>query len=283
MRLARRRRRHGWKMAAFPLEAFDFANLTRDGGRFGAEALAAMGAVPMLTSPAPASLTADHRPASDAPKPTEIGANIAVPHPGRAPTRHPPGPRLDGVAGSRPAWPMRGDLRRLFHGHGGDAATRSCCFRAAKSAGGAVMKSDAAGRWAWRGGSPRAACGPACPTCAPGALLWPAPAPLKDMDIGGMRLSVVPSAQAARLLDPSRYRAAKMSSVALIDYGSGNLASAAKALARASADTGHEIIVTAIPNCKEPSASCCRASALRPIACAAWPPCRAWSMLREKS
>jgi glutamine amidotransferase len=39
-----------------------------------------------------------------------------------------------------------------------------------------------------------------------------------------------------------------MPSVALIDYGSGNLASAAKALARAAADTGHEIIVTADPS-----------------------------------
>jgi glutamine amidotransferase len=35
--------------------------------------------------------------------------------------------------------------------------------------------------------------------------------------------------------------------VALIDYGSGNLASAAKALARAARDTGHDIIVTARP------------------------------------
>jgi glutamine amidotransferase len=39
-----------------------------------------------------------------------------------------------------------------------------------------------------------------------------------------------------------------MPSVALIDYGSGNLASAAKALARAAADTGHEIVVTADPS-----------------------------------
>ena len=38
-----------------------------------------------------------------------------------------------------------------------------------------------------------------------------------------------------------------MASVALIDYGSGNLASAAKALARAAADTRHEIVVTADP------------------------------------
>ena len=38
-----------------------------------------------------------------------------------------------------------------------------------------------------------------------------------------------------------------MASVALIDYGSGNLASAAKALARAAADTKHEIVVTADP------------------------------------
>ena len=36
--------------------------------------------------------------------------------------------------------------------------------------------------------------------------------------------------------------------VALIDYGSGNLASAAKALARAAADTKHQIITTADPD-----------------------------------
>jgi glutamine amidotransferase len=35
--------------------------------------------------------------------------------------------------------------------------------------------------------------------------------------------------------------------VALIDYGSGNLASAAKALARAGAGTGHQIVTTADP------------------------------------
>jgi glutamine amidotransferase len=35
--------------------------------------------------------------------------------------------------------------------------------------------------------------------------------------------------------------------VALIDYGSGNLASAAKALARAAAGTGHQIVTTADP------------------------------------
>ena len=34
---------------------------------------------------------------------------------------------------------------------------------------------------------------------------------------------------------------------ALIDYGSGNLASAAKALARAASDTGQEIVTTADP------------------------------------
>jgi glutamine amidotransferase len=36
--------------------------------------------------------------------------------------------------------------------------------------------------------------------------------------------------------------------VALIDYGSGNLASAAKALARAARDTGHEILTTDRPD-----------------------------------
>ena len=38
-----------------------------------------------------------------------------------------------------------------------------------------------------------------------------------------------------------------MGVVALIDYGSGNLASAAKALAKAAADTGHEIVTTNEP------------------------------------
>jgi glutamine amidotransferase len=38
-----------------------------------------------------------------------------------------------------------------------------------------------------------------------------------------------------------------MAQVALIDYGSGNLASAAKALARAAATSGHEIVTTADP------------------------------------
>ena len=38
-----------------------------------------------------------------------------------------------------------------------------------------------------------------------------------------------------------------MATVALIDYGSGNLASAAKALARAAEGTGHQIITTADP------------------------------------
>jgi len=38
-----------------------------------------------------------------------------------------------------------------------------------------------------------------------------------------------------------------MPSVALIDYGSGNLASAAKALARAAEATGHQVVVTADP------------------------------------
>jgi glutamine amidotransferase len=39
--------------------------------------------------------------------------------------------------------------------------------------------------------------------------------------------------------------------VALIDYGSGNLASAAKALARAAETTGHEIVTTADPKMVE--------------------------------
>ena len=38
-----------------------------------------------------------------------------------------------------------------------------------------------------------------------------------------------------------------MSKVVLIDYGSGNLRSAEKALARAAADAGHEVVVTAEP------------------------------------
>ncbi len=60
-----------------------------------------------------------------------------------------------------------------------------------------------------------------------------------------------------------------MSSVAIIDYGSGNLHSAAKAFERAAreAGTGQSITVTSDPDVvRQPSASCCRASAHSPIA-----------------
>ena len=57
-----------------------------------------------------------------------------------------------------------------------------------------------------------------------------------------------------------------MPTTALIDYGSGNLASAAKALARA-ADGKSDIVTTADPQVvRMPSASCCPALAPLPIA-----------------
>src|SRR5665213_3229938 len=46
---------------------------------------------------------------------------------------------------------------------------------------------------------------------------------------------------------PSRWTTTEVAAVALIDYCSGNLASAAKALARAAESTGHEIVTTADP------------------------------------
>ena len=62
-------------------------------------------------------------------------------------------------------------------------------------------------------------------------------------------------------------------SVAIIDYGSGNLHSAAKAFERAARESGHDqpIVVTSDPDAgaRAPTASCCRASAPSPIAGAA--------------
>ena len=75
--------------------------------------------------------------------------------------------------------------------------------------------------------------------------------------------------------------AARPMSVAIIDYGSGNLHSAAKAFERAAREAGLDARRSRsrpIPTrCARPTASCCRASAPSPIAGAASTPCRAWS------
>ena len=71
-------------------------------------------------------------------------------------------------------------------------------------------------------------------------------------------------------------------SVAIVDYGSGNLHSAAKAFERAARESGYDkpITVTRDPDAVvgKPSASCCRASARLPIASAGSKRFRAWSM-----
>ena len=69
-------------------------------------------------------------------------------------------------------------------------------------------------------------------------------------------------------------------SVAIVDYGSGNLHSAAKAFERAARETGttSRSWSPAIPmQSPAPTAWCCRASAPSPIAGAASTPCPAWS------
>ena len=70
-------------------------------------------------------------------------------------------------------------------------------------------------------------------------------------------------------------------SVAIIDYGSGNLHSAAKAFERAAREAGVDeaIAVTSDPDggARRPTASCCPASAPSPIAGAGSMPCPAWS------
>ena len=69
--------------------------------------------------------------------------------------------------------------------------------------------------------------------------------------------------------------------VAIIDYGSGNLHSAAKAFERAAREAGSRAADPWSPairtRCAAPTASCCRASAPSPIAAAASTPCPAWS------
>ena len=69
--------------------------------------------------------------------------------------------------------------------------------------------------------------------------------------------------------------------VAIVDYGSGNLHSAAKAFERAARESGHDqpIVVTARSGrgARAPTASCCRASAPSPIAGAGSTRSPAWS------
>ena len=69
--------------------------------------------------------------------------------------------------------------------------------------------------------------------------------------------------------------------VAIVDYGSGNLHSAAKAFERAAREAGlaQPIVVTSDPDGGRaaPTASCCRASAPSPTAGAASTPSPAWS------
>ena len=67
--------------------------------------------------------------------------------------------------------------------------------------------------------------------------------------------------------------------VAIVDYGSGNLHSAAKAFERAARESGHAqpIVVTNDPErCCAPTVWCCRASAHSPIVAAASTPSAAW-------
>jgi hypothetical protein len=60
---------------------------------------------------------------------------------------------------------------------------------------GAVMKVDAAGRWFLAGRIAAPACGPTLSELRAGRFSLAPPLPgFKDMDIGGMRLSVVPEA-----------------------------------------------------------------------------------------
>ena len=69
-------------------------------------------------------------------------------------------------------------------------------------------------------------------------------------------------------------------SVAIVDYGSGNLHSAHKAFERAAREAGLDREVKSRPTrrtSRAPSTSCCPASAPSPIAAAASTPCRAWS------
>ena len=70
-------------------------------------------------------------------------------------------------------------------------------------------------------------------------------------------------------------------SVAIIDYGSGNLHSAAKAFERAARESGHDAADRGRPAIRtgraRPTASCCRASAPSPIAGAGSTRSPAWS------
>ena len=69
-------------------------------------------------------------------------------------------------------------------------------------------------------------------------------------------------------------------SVAIVDYGSGNLHSAAKAFERAAREAGLDDVIAVTSDPREvvaaPIASCCPASARSPIAAAGSMRCPAW-------
>ena len=68
-----------------------------------------------------------------------------------------------------------------------------------------------------------------------------------------------------------------MSTVAVVDYGMGNLRSVSQAVMHVAQGSGFEVVVTPAPRrCRRPNASCCRARARCPTACAscAIPACR---------
>ena len=194
--------------------AFDFPNLSRDGGRFGAAALDAMARGPFPDIARTAALTRDADPVATTPNPTEIGANIAV--------------RTLGA--NLPALLLARDWRNVagipacltrateicdayFMDMDGDGQDEILLVSGSETNWwGAVMKADAAGQWYMAGRIGASSCGVGMSDLRAGRFALTPPLPgLRDLSVAGVRLSVIPVSSPM----PAPHKAASRSLIAL--------------------------------------------------------------------
>jgi len=172
---------------------FDFANLQRDGARFGSETLAALShsLYPDIARGAQAVRGAPAQPLN----PTEIGANIAV----RTPGARLPATLLardwSGVAGAPPCLTTASqNCEAFFLDLNGDHRPEILLVTGGETRWwAAVMEEDAAGRWRLAGRL-TSGCGASLSDLRAGRLSVLAALPgWDDLQVAGARLSVTPS------------------------------------------------------------------------------------------
>lgn len=174
--------------------AFDFANLPRDGARYGAEALTRL-SHSLYPDIAQAALSAQTARGAAPANPTEIGANIAV----RTPGARLPAALLardwSGVANAPACLTTAAEIcDAYFLDLNGDGRKEILLVTGSESRWwGAVMAADAAGRWSLAGRL-AADCGASLSDLRAGRISALAALPgWNDLQVGGIRLAVTPS------------------------------------------------------------------------------------------